>query len=205
MYHRCRRVSSRAVCGNFDTIIRLLLERRTRLPVLRTAGNSNRTEDWVALAVIRWILLTVLILGLTGTGLELLLLEHTEDAWQWIPLVLIALTVPVLVWHVAGRAPLSMRAFQTLMLAFVAAGFVGIYFHYQGSVEFRLEANPSLAGSDLFWAAIRSKAPPALAPGTMIELGLIGLAYAYSRPPLRSSAQNHDTADERGSAQKDFA
>jgi hypothetical protein len=149
--------------------------------------------------------LTVLILGLTGTGLELFLLEHTEDARQWIPLVLIVLTLPVLAWHVAGRTPLSMRALQALMLTFVAAGFTGIYFHYRGSVEFRLEANPSLAGRELFWAAIRNKAPPALAPGTMIELGLIGLAYISTAPPRRLSAKKNDDADERGSAQKDFA
>ena len=171
----------------------------------RTVGNSNRTEDWATLAVIRRILVAVLILGLTGTGLELFLLEHTEDARQWIPLVLIVLTLPVLAWHVAGPTPLSMRALQALMLAFVVAGFIGIYFHYEGSVEFRLEANPSLAGTELFWAAIRSKAPPALAPGTMIELGLIGLAYIYTGPPFRGSAKKDDHADERGSTQKDFA
>jgi hypothetical protein len=49
--------------------------------------------------------------------------------------------------------------------------------HFQGSAEFKLESNPTLKGWELFWAAMRSKAPPPLAPGVMIQLGLIGLAF----------------------------
>ena len=164
--------------------------------MLRTVGNSNTAEDSTTLAMVRRILLVVLFTGLVGTGIELLLLEHTESTRQWIPLVLIVLSLLVLGWHVVGRAPQSLRALQALMLAFFAAGSTGMYFHYQGSVEFRLESNPSLAGSALFWAAIRSKAPPALAPGAMIELGVICLAYGYRHPALRSSAKIENNTNE---------
>ena len=45
----------------------------------------------------------------------------------------------------------------------------------------------SLAGMALFWAAIGAKAPPLLAPGSMVQLGLLGLAYTYKHPALKRS------------------
>jgi hypothetical protein len=75
------------------------------------------------------------------------------------------------------------------MIAFVASGLAGVYFHFQGSAEFKLEGNPSLRGWALFWEAIRGKTPPLLAPGAMIQLGLIGLAYTYKHPALSRTKQ----------------
>jgi len=140
-------------------------------------------------SLIRVMLLTIFILGSVGSGAELLLLNHVESLQQWIPLLLILLSFVVLGWHLVGRTPASTRAIQGAMIAFIAAGLAGFYFHYQGSAEFKLESNPSLAGWQLFWEAIRGKAPPALAPGVMIQLGLIGLAYTYRHPALLASTK----------------
>jgi len=142
-----------------------------------------------AILTVRSMLLAILLIGLTGTGAELLLLNHVESLWQWVPVLLILLSFVVLGWHGVKRGPVGIRAIQCTMIAFIAAGFTGFYFHYQGSVEFKLESNPSLSGWTLFWEAVRSKAPPALAPGVMIELGLIGLAYTYRHPALFASAR----------------
>jgi hypothetical protein len=35
---------------------------------------------------------------------------------------------------------------------------------------------------------MKAKAPPALAPASMIQLGLLGLLYTYRHPSLRSTA-----------------
>ncbi len=53
--------------------------------------------------------------------------------------------------------------------------------------------DPALSGSALWWKVLRAKAPPALAPGTMVQLGLIGLAYSYRQPavPLRNSLEEN--------------
>ena len=75
-------------------------------------------------------------------------------------------------------------------LHFSDPAIAGFYFHFQGSVEFKLESNPTLNGWQLFWAAMRSKAPPALAPGVMIQLGVIGLAFAYRHPALKSDKKD---------------
>jgi hypothetical protein len=58
------------------------------------------------------------------------------------------------------------------MLAFILNGVLGMWLHYDGRVEFRLELEPSLAGWELFRAAMTgSTTPPVLAPGMMIQMG----------------------------------
>ena len=145
---------------------------------------SGTVGEVTTLSSIRKILLAVLGLGMVGSTTELILLKHTDDALQWIPLLLLAAGLVTLVWHGMRGGPLSTRAIRWLMIGFVASGVAGVYFHFQGSAEFKLESNPSLSGWALFWEAVRSKAPPLLAPGAMIQLGLLGLAYTYKHPAL---------------------
>lgn len=132
---------------------------------------------------VRQLLLAILLLGLVGTCAELLLLNHMEDLRQWIPLALIGAGLVALVWHALTDSAASACATRCIMVSFLAAGLAGIYFHYQGSAEFKLESNPTLAGWALFWAAISAQAPPFLAPGAMIQLGLLGLVYSYVNSP----------------------
>lgn len=128
------------------------------------------------------LLLAILILGLLGTGTELVLLNHVEDWRQWIPLILLGAGGLALVWHSFKANRASARAVRWIMLGFLAAGLAGIYFHYRGSADFKLESNPNLAGWALFWSAVRAKAPPLLAPGAMLQLGLLGLLYSHVHP-----------------------
>ena len=141
-------------------------------------------ESTITIGTMRRALLAIFLLGLIGTGAELILLNHFEDPRQWIPLVLIALAIFASSWQARRASALKVRILQMLLLGFILSGVAGIYFHYQGSAEFKLESNPALAGWALFRAAIRAKAPPLLAPGTMIQLGLLGLAYTYRHPAL---------------------
>lgn len=141
----------------------------------------NQGEE-IAITTLRSALFLILVLGMLGTGAELLLLNHTEDRFQWIPLMLIFLGLMAAGWHWACRSATSLRVLQAILIAFIASGFAGMYFHYQGSVEFKLESNPSLRGWDLFRQAIGNKAPPLLAPGAMIQLGLVGLLFTYRHP-----------------------
>ncbi|HJU64700.1 MAG TPA: hypothetical protein VJ596_03445 [Gemmatimonadaceae bacterium] len=146
------------------------------------SGEQPRT-----LVLLRAALLVILVIGLVGTGVELLLLEHTEDLWQWAPLILIALSLLILAWHAIRRGPKTIRALQIVMVLCVVSGLVGVLLHYQGNVEFELEMYPSLTGIELFRQAM-SGATPALAPGTMLHLGLLGLAYTYRHPSLTRAA-----------------
>jgi hypothetical protein len=127
----------------------------------------------------RWVL-GVLVLGLAGTGTELVLLEHYEQPLQFVPLVLIVAAVAAIIWQVARNDAASLRALEIIMALFVLAGFAGVAAHFHGSAEFQLDLNPSMTALELVEKVMRAKAPPLLAPGMMLQMGLLGLAYVYS-------------------------
>ena len=129
-------------------------------------------------------LLAILLFGLIATGGELLLTGHTEGFWQWVPLALILASLVIMAWHGLAPSAASVRVFQMTMLLFIASGGVGLFLHYDGKVEFKLESDPSLAGWALFKDAMSSAMPPALAPAAMVHLGLLGLACVYKHPAL---------------------
>ncbi len=143
----------------------------------------------------RRLLLAILVLGMSGTAAELLLLNHHEDAKQSIPLALLGLALLVLAWHASAGAAASLRALQLTMLLFVAAGAVGMVLHFRSSMEFQLEADPALRGRKLYWKVMQAKAPPTLAPGVMVQLGLLGLAYAYGHPALGRAHRSSNTGE----------
>jgi uncharacterized membrane protein len=149
------------------------------------AGADNVQADRIEL-LRRWIL-GVLVLGLLGTVTELVLLEHYEQPLQFVPLVLIVAGVAVLVWEFRRHDTASRRAVQIVMALFVLAGFVGFVAHFHGSAEYQLELNPEMGNWELMEKVLRAKAPPLLAPGMMLQLGLLGLAYMFSDPRFRRS------------------
>jgi hypothetical protein len=134
-------------------------------------------------ASLRQLLLALVFIGIVGLEAELALLRHAESFSQWIPHValMIGLVSTVLVFLRPRIA--TLRTFQIIMLAFVVVGVLGLYLHYRGNVEFALERNPSLSGAKLLWKALRG-ATPALAPGALSQLGLLGLLYSYRHPAL---------------------
>jgi hypothetical protein len=137
------------------------------------------------LAAMRALLLAGLVLGVVGTTIELLLLGHYDGWKQLIPLVLLGIAVLVLVWHGVSRGVAPVRALQFLMLLFMVSGAVGVLLHYRLNVEFELEMYPATAGFQLFKKAVTG-ATPALAPGSMILLGLVGWAYTIGHPRASS-------------------
>ena len=128
---------------------------------------------------VRRILLAVLVIGLTGTGVELVLLEHVEGFQQLVPLGAIGLGLVALAWHVFRASRVSLLAVQLALGVFLAAGLAGIFFHVQANLQFQREFDPTLHGRALLWQALHAKVPPALAPGVLVQFALIGLAYTY--------------------------
>ncbi len=141
-------------------------------------------------ASLRQLLLALVLLGIVGLEVELALLKHAESLTQWIPHVtLIVGLLSTLAVYVRPGAS-TLRTFQVVMLIFVVVGALGLYLHYRGNVEFALERNPSLSGASLIWKALRG-ATPALAPGALAQLGLLGLLYSYRHPALAGGSA-HD-------------
>ena len=151
------------------------------------------TESGGTLTRIRRGLLVLLVAGLMGTGTELLLMGHTEGLDQLIPLILIGLSLLTLAWYGWGKSRQSVRVLQGLMLLSIISGAVGSLLHYRGNVEFEIESMPGLSGFELFKQSMTG-ATPALAPGTMILIGALGLLLTLGHPRRPSiSKSSEDT------------
>ena len=139
------------------------------------------------LSPVRRALFAVLIFGLLGTGIELILIQHYEDTLQFVPIIVVAGAIAVALWHGLTRNAASVRVLQGTMALFIIAGGVGAGLHYRGGAQFQAELDPSQSHWQVFKKVMRAKAPPVLASGIMVQLGLVGLVYAYRHPALGSA------------------
>ena len=130
-------------------------------------------------------ILALIAFGCFGLIGELVLLEHYEEKLQWTPLILLTLTLGTIVWHWVDGKARSLRTFQVMMILLILAGATGTILHLQGNIASEREFDPSLSGLP-FWIEVLHGEDPLLAPGTLIQFGLLGLLYAYRHPALTS-------------------
>lgn len=128
--------------------------------------------------MLRRFLGAIFVFGGIGLAAELLLVGHVEDPWQLTPLVLIACGLGALAWDAVSPSTWSLTLCRVCAALLIAGGVVGLGLHYRSNVEFELEMYPDLQGFPLVREALTG-AVPALAPGALIQLGLVGLAYTY--------------------------
>ena len=133
----------------------------------------------------------LVLLGCAGLVAELLLLEHWESAWQWSPFVALALGAASGVAVLRRPTPAALGAFRAAMALFVVAGAAGVLLHYLGNAEFEREHDPAVRGLALAWLAVRG-ATPALAPGALAHLGLIGLLATWRHPAIDGRGRRMD-------------
>ena len=138
------------------------------------------------MSLVRQLLLMLVAVGLVGLTVELALLEHYEEWQQVLPLAALGAGAIALGALVLRPARVTVRAFQAVMVSFVVLGGAGIYLHYSGNVEFEIEMAPDARGLALVWSALRG-ATPALAPGALAQLGLLGLIASVRHPAGRAS------------------
>jgi FtsH-binding integral membrane protein len=155
---------------------------------------TNRHPESQILATVRKILLVTSVASMAGAAVELILLNHLTPLLQLIPVMLIALGLGSLLWYGISRNTTSMRIFQGTMFLCVISGFLGIVVHIAFSAADATKKDKTLHGMNLLHAALTGVAP-ALAPGTMIEIGLVGLAYTYRHPVLEDAALNESPVE----------
>ncbi|MEE8525668.1 MAG: hypothetical protein V3T72_17155 [Thermoanaerobaculia bacterium] len=143
------------------------------------AGEKPDTE-----ARLRTALALIMVFGIVGVATELALLGHYEEWRQWTPLVLLGAGLLSVAGAALNGSAKALALHLGVMVGFLTSGLAGIWFHYRGNVEFEVEMVPSIGGWELFKEAMTG-ATPALAPGTMILLGLVGLALSYRHPASR--------------------
>lgn len=135
---------------------------------------------------LRRVLGWLLAMGIAGLTAELLLMEHTESLLQWIPLVLLALAAAALALVTLRPTRSTVRLMRAAMALCIVAGGVGVYLHLRGNVQFEREADSAASFGTLLARAFQG-ATPALAPGALLQLGLLGLAFTFRHPATRRS------------------
>ena len=144
-------------------------------------------------ASLRQLILALVLVGVVGLEIELALLTHAESFTQWIPHIALMAGLIVIAAVYLRPGPGTLRIFQVTMAIYVLVGALGVYLHLRGNVEFALERDATLSGLMLLWKALRG-ATPALAPGALAQLGLLGLLYTYRHPALGGNS----TTEPRG-------
>jgi hypothetical protein len=145
---------------------------------------------------VRRALLALVLVGAVGLEAELLLLEHRETFAQWLPLAVLGVVIAAVVGVALRPSRTSLWLFRLLMIGVFVTGAVGVWLHYQSNVEFELEMYPTLTGRQLIWQSLTG-AIPALAPGALAQLGLLGLVFTLGHPALRPPQTDARPSTER--------
>jgi hypothetical protein len=77
------------------------------------------------------------------------------------------------------------------MSSYVLSAGVGLYLHLKANVEFELELRPTMANTELILETLKG-AIPALAPGVMVQLGLLGLLACFRHPALMATGADFE-------------
>lgn len=123
---------------------------------------SRITNNNYSLALLIFLLLHI------GLILELVLIGHYESFWQYFPLI--SLGLGLLSLGMSSRSLLLVKFFYLLT---ILSGVLGVILHLKNNWEFELEMYPGMATSELILKSLTG-ALPALAPGTLIPIGLMG-------------------------------
>lgn len=143
------------------------------------------TSSASTITLLRRALAAILVLGIVGAEVELLLLKHIDGVWQLAPIVLNGVALLVCGWYALTRNAAAIRTLQAVMIIFLVSGGIGMIQHFRGNMAYAVDSNPSLAGRELYTEAVMGSTPT-LAPGMMVQLALVGLAFAFRHPRLRA-------------------
>jgi hypothetical protein len=136
--------------------------------------------------MMRSLILVILAIGVLGMLGELLLIRHYRHDSQWIAVALTLLTgacAMVLAFNPNAR---MLRAVQLALLLVVLGSAFGVLEHLKVNYEVAAATDPALNAVSLVWEAFKGRSP-ALAPGALAQLGLLGLLFTFRHPNLERS------------------
>jgi hypothetical protein len=135
---------------------------------------------------LRRFLLVLSILLLSGTVVELLLVNHKEDVVQLIPFFLCGLGAIAALLLLFRPRRATVKGLRLCMALVVCGSLFGIYEHYANNVAFQREINPSAPIGEALVHAVAG-GNPLLAPGTLAVAAVLALAATYYHPALEKS------------------
>ena len=160
------------------------INRHSQIEDLQCKCLYNLAVSRDPLSLLRALLVGLFMFGLAGTITELVMLEHYEEAWMVAPLAAIGLSIVAAALHLVVDSARTATLLRALGVVLVALGAIGMVLHFRGSMEFQLEMDPTMSRWDLFWKVLHMKAPPTLAPGSLIQFGLLGILSTFRHPAL---------------------
>jgi hypothetical protein len=138
--------------------------------------------DSPTLTVVRSLVLLAIAVALIVTEAELLFVGHIgSNNGQIIAVVLIGVGLIAVTSHALLRNSASIVLFRLAMYLFLVFGLDGLMTHYHAAENAVLKSQPGLAGFALLRATLGGKIP-LLAPGMLIQIGLLGLVYTFQHP-----------------------
>lgn len=152
---------------------------------------AQRVRTTETSSLLRLGLIGLALLGIAGTTIELVFLEHWDGLTQqivWPAMLVLALALLLIVWR---PTPTKVWTARVLALAVAAVAIVGIWFHVQEN----LGAGPldrsfadtwdATSTPEQYWLAITGQVGPAptLAPGALAEISF-ALLLATVRIPM---------------------
>ena len=138
-------------------------------PVQDNSHSVERTRLWKVITA-------ALIVMMTGTAVELYLLEHYEDFLQLIPLICIGAALLLTLVLLYRPTPVMLTIYKVLMVITALSGFLGVFLHLRANYEFEKEMKSTAADFDLIVEGL-SGALPSLAPASLVVLALVGYSY----------------------------
>lgn len=111
-----------------------------------------------------------------GLVLELLLIGHYDSFWQYFPLISLGLGVISILPVVK-----SLVIVKLFYLVTILTGVLGVFLHLKSNWEFILEVYQDIECYKLISKSFTG-AIPALAPGTLIPIGLLGFLLLHLKP-----------------------
>jgi hypothetical protein len=143
---------------------------------------GTTSSDAATLQVVRRWILAAIAAALIATEAELIFVRHFgNNNGQMIAVVLAGSGLISMAWHAIARNTPSIVVFRFLMYLFLVFGIDGLLVHYNFAVHAALKSHPALVGLPLLYATLSGEIP-LLAPGMMIQVGLLGLLYTFHHP-----------------------
>jgi hypothetical protein len=124
---------------------------------------------------------------LLGTLVELWLVNHTEDAIQWVPFVLCGLGLVAILLYVLRKTPASIWFLRIVMTLMILGSVLGIYLHVSNNMALEREIHPNAPSSQI-WRKGFGGANPLLAPGILAISAILMLLASYKYDVVNGSS-----------------
>ncbi|MBI5563802.1 MAG: hypothetical protein HY870_02830 [Chloroflexi bacterium] len=142
------------------------------------------TND-VVLARLRRFLLVIAGLLLAGTILELWVINHTQEAIQWLPFILCGVGLVAVGAALLRPQRPVLIGLRWLMGAVTLGSVFGVIEHIESNLGFVLEIHPDATTGQILAGALGG-ASPFLAPGMLGLAAVLAVAATYYHPALKS-------------------